>query len=85
MKIKNGKIERIPSQYTEELFKVIQWMMNLDKNKRPSVEDLMHHPKISKYIKESGIKEVMSGIKKKEDELIKKEKVIKDKETDIEK
>lgn len=85
MKIKNGKIERIPSQYTEELFKVIQWMMNLDKNKRPSVEDLMQHPKISKYIKESGIKEVMSGIKKKEDELIKKEKVIKDKETDIEK
>lgn len=30
MKIKSGKIERIPSQYSDELFKVIQLMMHLD-------------------------------------------------------
>jgi hypothetical protein len=47
MKIKSGKIERIPSQYSDELFKVIQSMMNLDKDRRPAVEDLMAHPKIS--------------------------------------
>jgi hypothetical protein len=52
MKIKSGKIERIPSQYSDELFKVIQMMMNLDQLKRPNVEDLMSHPKISQYIKE---------------------------------
>jgi uncharacterized protein (DUF3084 family) len=44
MKIKQGKIDRIPSQYSEELFKVIQWMMNLDKEKRASVEELMMNP-----------------------------------------
>lgn len=30
MKIKSGKIDRIPSQYSDELFKVIQCMMSLD-------------------------------------------------------
>jgi hypothetical protein len=44
MKIKSGKIDKIPSQYSDELFRVIQWMMSLEKEKRPSVEDLMVHP-----------------------------------------
>jgi NIMA (never in mitosis gene a)-related kinase len=52
MKIQSGKIERIPSQYSDELFKVIQCMMSLDQHKRPTVEDLMQHPKISQAIKE---------------------------------
>lgn len=41
MKIKAGKIDRVPSQYSEELFKVISTMMSVEKEKRPSVEDLM--------------------------------------------
>jgi len=44
MKIKSGKIDRIPSQYSDELFKVIQWMMHLEGTKRASVEELMLHP-----------------------------------------
>jgi hypothetical protein len=28
MKIKSGKIDRIPSKYSDELFRVIQWMMS---------------------------------------------------------
>ena len=41
MKIKAGKVDRIPTQYSDELFKVISSMMSVEKDKRPSVEDLM--------------------------------------------
>ena len=48
MKIKSGKIERIPSQhYSEELWRTIQVMLTLEQTARPTVEDLMAHPKIS--------------------------------------
>lgn len=77
MKIKSGKIERIPSQYSDELFKVIQCMMSLDQAQRPNVEDLMSHPMISKIIKEQHFKDVCAGIKRKETELIKREADIK--------
>jgi hypothetical protein len=80
MKIKSGKIDRIPSQYSDELFKVIQCMMNLDQAQRPSVEDLMSHPVISKIIKEQHFKDVCSGIKRKEAELAKREADLKAKE-----
>lgn len=84
MKIKSGKIERIPSQYSDELFKIIQAMMHLDKESRPSVEDLMQHPRLSKYIKEQSMRELLSNTKRKEEELLKKEKAVKDKEAEIE-
>ena len=45
----------------------------------------MSHPKISQHIKEQSMREVVHNIKKKEEDLLKKEKVIKEKETDIEK
>lgn len=48
MKIKSGKIERIPSHhYSEELWRTIQVMLTLEQTARPTVEDLMAHPKIS--------------------------------------
>ena len=80
MKIKSGKIDRIPSTYSDELFKVIQCMMSLDQATRPSVEDLMSHPLISKIIKEQHFKDVCSSIKRKEAELAKREGDLKAKE-----
>jgi hypothetical protein len=85
MKIKSGKIDRIPSTYSDELFKVIQTMMHLDKERRPSVEDLLVHPKISQFLKEAHLKESFTAIKRKEEDLLKKEKQIKEKEQDLEK
>ena len=84
MKIKSGKIERIPSVYSEELFKMIQTMMHLEKEMRPSVEDLMSHPKISKIIKEQDVQNYMVNQKRREEDLIKKEKAVKEKEAEIE-
>lgn len=49
-------------------------MMNLDKDRRPAVEDLMAHPKISQFVKEAHLKESYTAIKRKEEDLTKKEK-----------
>jgi hypothetical protein len=55
-------------------------MMSLDQQQRPTVEDLMSHPLISKIIKEQHFKDVCSGIKRKEAELSKRETDLKVKE-----
>lgn len=83
MKIKSGKIDRIPSAYSDELFRTIQSMMNLDKHKRPSVEDLMQHPQVSFRIKDQNIKDVYSGVKRKEEDILKKDKMVKEREADL--
>jgi hypothetical protein len=55
-------------------------MMSLDQQSRPTVEDLMSHPLISKIIKEQHFKDVFGGIKRKEAELSKRETELKAKE-----
>lgn len=80
MKIKAGKFERIPSQYSDDLFKVIQCMMSIDQAQRPNVEDLMQHPRISRIIKELQFKDIMSSVKRKEADLGKREAELKEKE-----
>jgi hypothetical protein len=55
-------------------------MMSLDQQSRPTVEDLMSHPLISKIIKEQHFKDVCGGIKRKEAELSKRETELKAKE-----
>jgi serine/threonine protein kinase len=42
MKIKSGKLERVPSKYSDELWRVIQWTLSIDQVKRPNVEDLLN-------------------------------------------
>ena len=59
MKIKSGKLDALPAQYSEELFKVIKWMMSLEMETRPSVEEIMPHPKISHFVKEQSIKDMI--------------------------
>jgi hypothetical protein len=44
MKIKNGKFDRIPERYSEELWRVIQWMLQKNTEKRPNVDDLINLP-----------------------------------------
>ena len=45
-KIKTGKFERIPIRYSEELQRVISWMLNVEPNKRPTLEDLINLPNV---------------------------------------
>eukprot|EP00347_Sterkiella_histriomuscorum_P012471 403368448 len=83
MKIKNGKFDRIPNQYSDELFRVIQQMMTLDQLKRPSVDEIMIHPQISKNIKENFIKDKYTSIKREEEKIMSNENQIKEKEQEI--
>lgn len=59
--------------------------MNLDKEKRSSVEDLMMHPQICFNLRDRKLKEMQMNIKRKEDDLAKREKVIIDKEVETQK
>ena len=81
MRIKSGKIDRINKRYSEELWKIICWMMNTNYEKRPSTKDLMNIYEIKVRIKEEEINELFRKIKIlkeklkiKEDELNMREK-----------
>ena len=62
---------------------MIQAMMSLDKDQRPSVEDIMPHPKVSQHLKEQSMRDMIHSSQRKEEELKKKDKMIKQKELDL--
>ena len=41
MKIKEAKFDRIPKRYSEELWRVITWMLTLSTEQRASIDDLV--------------------------------------------
>lgn len=84
LKIKSGKIERIPTRYSEELNRVIQWTMVVDHTKRPSVEDLLNLPQVSLRLRERRLKDNMTKLKKYEDSLKQKETELCEKEKEVE-
>lgn len=57
--------------------------MTLNPDKRPSVDELMIHPQISKNIKENYIKDKYSCFKREEEKILSNEKQIKEKELEI--
>ena len=76
MKIKAGKYERIPLKYSEDLFSLINQMLDLDCSKRPIVNDLLNLPLVNLKIKEKKLREKHTWIKQKEEELkLKEEKL----------
>mmetsp|Transcript_8341 Transcript_8341/g.9032 ORF Transcript_8341/g.9032 Transcript_8341/m.9032 type:complete len:630 (-) Transcript_8341:162-2051(-) len=91
MKIKAGKTENIPSQYSAELQRVIRWMLALSHHERPSVEDLLNLPFVSQRLREKRLKDNITIIKKKEEDISKldssneqKDKTIQSQEQGIE-
>ena len=84
LKIKSGKIEKIPEIYSHNLEKIILWMMNVEQDKRPSIKDILAIPEVNIRIKEKKIKEGYQKLKKyeselkmREDNLIEEEKKLK--------
>lgn len=41
LKIKSGKFDKIPSNYSGELWRVIRWILTKKVSERPSVDDLL--------------------------------------------
>ena len=94
MKIKSGKVEKINKKYSEELWRVINWMLTVDYNERPSSEELLNIPQVSIRLREKRVKDTINKLrifeeklnnkdneqKEKEENLIKKENELIDKE-----
>ena len=57
LKIKSGKVEKIPEIYSQNLEKIIHWMMNIEQDNRPSIRDIISFPEVSIRIKEKKIKD----------------------------
>ena len=93
-KINKGRFPSLPSKYSDELYSCIRWMLNIDINKRPRIEELESLLKIRPFINEYrlDIREYqlntfakkyttrMNEVKALENSLIEKEKKIKEKE-----
>jgi NIMA (never in mitosis gene a)-related kinase 2 len=91
LKIKSGKFDRIPSVFSNEIMRVVQWMLSRDVKQRPSVAELLYIPEISMRLREKRLKDNRNGLKKKEDELTKKtqeleamEKALKNRQIELE-
>lgn len=83
MKIKSGKIEDLPEQYSQDLQKTIKMMLKLEQEKRPSIEALVSLPQISLRLRERKVKEHYSMVKKKEEEVRKREEEVSKREETI--
>jgi NIMA (never in mitosis gene a)-related kinase len=73
LKIKKGDFQRVPSKYSDELMRVIKWMLKIDPRQRPNVEDLLNLPHVSMKLRERALKKNISHMKKTEEEVKKKE------------
>ena len=73
IKIKAGKIDRIPIKYSEDLQRTIQFMLNINSDARPRAEDLMKIPEVSIRIHEKRLKEKTYQLKLREKEVKQKE------------
>jgi len=61
LKIQQGTFERIPICYSDELWRVIQWMLLINPKGRPSVNQLLEVPRIANRIR---LKKIEMGKKK---------------------
>ena len=83
MRIKSGKVEKINKRYSEELWRVISLMLNVNFEKRPSSDELLNIPQVSIRIREKKIKDTLNKIKILEDKLKIKEKELKIREDEL--
>ena len=60
MKIRDGHFDRIPQRYSDELWRIIQAMLEQEQGKRVSVDDLARHPRINPGL-EAGVKHAVES------------------------
>ena len=62
-KINLGQVERIPLRYSEELQRVVSWMLAIDYNRRPSVQEILGLPQIGLRVKEKEARDETQRVK----------------------
>jgi len=80
MRIKSGKVEKINKRYSEELWRVITWMLTVNYNNRPSSEDLLNIPQVCIRLREKRIKDTLYKLKMFEEKLNLRDKEQKERE-----
>ena len=83
LKIKNGKFDRIPCKYSDEIQRVVLWIMSKNQDDRPSVDDLLNLPEISLRLREKRLKDNKVVLNKREEELKKREEQLMKEETNF--
>ena len=77
LKIKSGKVEKIPENYSENLKKIISNLMNLNPDKRPNITQIINLPEVSSILKEKKMMDNFLKLKRYEKELkIREENII---------
>lgn len=71
-KIKEGKIEKLPRVYSQDLYEVIKSCLQVNPDRRPSTADLLNNPVVRLMRKEREVVEMNKILKVKEDALNKK-------------
>lgn len=74
----------MPSRYSEELQRVIRWMLQVEPQDRPDVEDLLNLPHVSMRLRERALKRNLQHTKRKEEEVKRQEEKLKTKREMIE-
>ncbi|KAJ3416636.1 G2-specific serine/threonine protein kinase [Chytridiales sp. JEL 0842] len=82
-KIRIGKINPLPSQYSAELNAVVKAMLNVNHMKRPSTTEILKLNRVRLYIKERELTQFHAELKKREEELKKKEALLRSREAAV--
>lgn len=69
IKIKQGKFDRLPIRYSDDLQQVVSWMLTLHPDLRPSVDELLAHPMVAIRLREKKVKEQWAELRREEEEL----------------
>lgn len=63
--------------------RVIRWMLQVEPEERPNVEDLLNLPHVSMRLRERALKRNLLHMKRKQEEVGKKEEKLKSKQQSI--
>ena len=84
-KINQGQVERIPLRYSEELQRVVSWLLAKDYNMRPSVDEILALPQIALRVKEKQVRDETQRIKDLEGRLKEREDKARSEKEELEK
>ncbi|TPX37085.1 hypothetical protein SmJEL517_g01093 [Synchytrium microbalum] len=83
LKIKQGRIPPLPSQYSPDLNRCIQAMLQVNHLKRPTAADLLRVDRIKVVLRERELNQLSIELKKREDEIKKRESAIETREATL--
>lgn len=84
-KINKGQIEPLPARYSDDLRRLVSWMMALDPSQRPTVNEILNLPYLGLRPKDKQPQDEASRLKDLEKHLIEREEKLKTAELELKK